>query len=66
MCQQEEGVTHTATPLGKTGRKISQTSEEALLAVGRSRTNELRETHLREWKKLFHNLESLKSWKVSA
>ena len=47
MVQQEEGVTHTTTPLGITGRGTQRISEEVLLAKGRSRTNDLRETHMR-------------------
>ena len=35
------------TPLGITGRGIPRISEEALLAVGRSRTKDLREMHMR-------------------
>ena len=42
MCAQEEGVTHTATPLG--GDDLG-TSEEAPVAVGQSRTKDLCEKH---------------------
>ena len=47
MGPREEGVTHTATPLGLTGRGTPRISEEALLAVRRSRTNNLRQMHMR-------------------
>ena len=43
----QQGVTHTATPLAITGRGTPRISEEVLLAKGRSRTNDLRETHMR-------------------
>ena len=47
MDSQEERVTHPATPLGVTGLGSLRISEEALLAVGNSRTNNLREKHMR-------------------
>ena len=47
MGPKKEGVTHPATPLGVTGLGFPQTSEKALLAVGQSRTSDLRETHMR-------------------
>ena len=43
MGPQEEGVTHTATPLEANGLGIPRVSEEALVAVGQSQTKNLRE-----------------------
>ena len=47
MGPQEEGVTHPATSLGVTSVEFPRISEEALLALGQSRTNDPRETHMR-------------------
>ena len=44
MDSRKEGVTHPATPPGKAGRGVQR--EEALLAVDRSRTNDLCETQM--------------------
>ena len=46
MNLQEQGATHPAMPLGITSLGFSQISEEALLAVEQSRTNNLREKHM--------------------
>ena len=45
MGPQEERVFHPVAPLGVSRRELSRTSKEALLAVGQSRTNDLRETY---------------------
>ena len=46
MGPQEEGVTHTATPLGVSCLGIPRASEEALLKAGKSRTKDQRETRM--------------------
>ena len=47
MGPQEEGLIHTATPLGITGLGVPRTSEEALLAVDQPQTSDLRELLMR-------------------
>ena len=46
MGQEEEGVFHTATSQILIGRGIPRISDGTLLTAGRSRMNDLRETHM--------------------